>query len=139
MANTMVHPGFPLAAEGDRVATLVAGFDGTNAQIVKTSTDGTTAVGMSALPLMLTADGAVKATPGTIHTVTFAPADATPTAGTIQVRNSASAGAGVVIFAWSVPAAYFVPFTVILDAYCSTAIYLDFTTTADVNVTATYW
>ena len=40
MANTMVHPGFPLAAEGDRVATLIAGFDGTNSQVFKTDSTG---------------------------------------------------------------------------------------------------
>lgn len=86
----------------------------------------------------LLSDTGVKSGAGVVHAVTFSAADAAATAGTIQVRDSTSAGAGTVMFEVAVPAAAFVTVTILLDMAFGTGLYLDFTTTGDVNVTASY-
>lgn len=85
----------------------------------------------------LTTDTAVKSSAGFVHTVTIAPADILPTAGTIDIYDNTSA-AGTKIFSMYVQAAVFYPFTVTLNVACGTGIYVDFTTTADVNVFISY-
>jgi hypothetical protein len=111
------------------LATLLAGEDLTNNRLM---------VEHQYTPSgLLTSDTQVKASAGFVHTVTFAPTDATPTAGTITIYNNTSA-TGTKIFEWSVAATAFIPFTVILDQVCSTGIFVDFTTTADVNVSVSY-
>ena len=84
------------------------------------------------------ADAAIKSGAGFVHTITISQADAAPTAGTIQVRDSTSAGAGTVMFEWNLTTAVFNPFTIILDASFGTGLYIDFTTTGDVNVQGSY-
>lgn len=75
---------------------------------------------------------------GSVHTVTFAQQDAAPTAGTIQIRDSITAGGGAVLFEWVLTTAVFIPFSVVLDVAFNTGLYIDFTTTADVNVVCSY-
>lgn len=84
------------------------------------------------------ADALIKTGAGFVHTVTFAPQDAVPTAGTISILDSVAAGAGTAIFTWVLPATIFNPFTLILDVTFTTGLYFDFTTTGDVNVNASY-
>jgi len=86
---------------------------------------------------ILTADAQVKASAGFVHTVTITPTDAAATAGTIDIYDNTSA-AGTKIFSTYIPAALIAPVTVILDVSCATGIYVDFTTTADVNVMVSY-
>ena len=98
MANTMIHPGFPLAAEGDRVATLVAGFDGTNAQIIHLTSAGDLILGAGSAIL-----GSVKidqTTPGTTNgvvvnsgTVTTVSTVSAITAGNVTPVPLATSGA----------------------------------------------
>ena len=86
---------------------------------------------------LVTSDTAVKSAPGFLHTVTFACADATPTAGTITIYDN-TAASGTKIFEHSVAATAFLPFSILLDVSFTTGLYVDFTTTADVNVTVSY-
>lgn len=65
--------------------------------------------------------------------------DAAATAGTIAVLDSTSAGAGTKIYEFDVLAvAYTTPFTVDLGVPFSVGLYLDFTTTADMQCTLRY-
>ena len=86
---------------------------------------------------MVASDTAIKSAPGFLHTVTFACVDATPTAGTITIYDN-TAASGTKIFEHSVAAAAFLPFSIILDVSFAIGLYVDFTTTADVNVTVSY-
>lgn len=87
---------------------------------------------------MIAADTAVKSGAGFLHSLTFAQADAAPTAGTIIAYDN-TAESGTKIFDWSgITTAVFYPTTVILDVSFATGLYLGFTTTADVNVTVAY-
>ena len=87
----------------------------------------------------ITADNAVKNGPAVAHTISCAGTDAAATAGTIVLLDSTAAGTGNSIWTWNVQAvAITQPFTVILDARAMIGIFLDFTTTADVNCTVTF-
>ena len=88
-------------------------------------------------PINVAADTLVKAGPGVLHTLTFAPTDAAPTAGSIVVYDN-TAESGAKIFEWNVTTAVFMPFTVTLDVAFSVGLYVGFTTTADVAVTVSY-
>lgn len=111
-------------------ATLLAGEDLTNNKMVVEHQYTSTGV--------KTADALIKTGSGFIHTITISQQDAAPTAGTIQIRDATAAGAGTVLFEWNLTTAVFVPFTVILDVTFGTGLYIDFTTTADVNVVGSY-
>lgn len=89
------------------------------------------------LPLQVTADALVKTGEGFLHTLTFAQTDAAPTAGTITVYDN-TAESGTKLFEWNLTTAVFVPFSVTIDAIFSTGLYVGFSTTADVAVTASY-
>lgn len=84
-----------------------------------------------------TADVQIKASPGILHSVTFSPNDAVPTAGSIIIYDSLTE-ANTQVFNWNIAATAFLPFTVILDYNMLTGIYIGFTTTADVNVSCAY-
>jgi hypothetical protein len=86
---------------------------------------------------LVTSDTLIKSGVGFLHSITFSPNDATPTAGTIIVYDN-TAESGTQIFNWSVATIAFIPFTVILDVSFSVGCYVGFTTTADVNVTVSY-
>lgn len=85
----------------------------------------------------LRSDALVKASSGYIHTVTFSMNDAAPTAGTIDIYDNTS-GSGKKVFSWTMTTAVFTPFTVHLDCIMHNGIYIDFTTTNDINVTISY-
>lgn len=82
-------------------------------------------------------DTAVKSAAGFLHSVTFSCNDAAPTAGTIDIYDN-TAGSGTKIFSWTLTTAVFNPTTIILDVSFATGLYIDFTTTADVNVVCSY-
>jgi hypothetical protein len=82
-------------------------------------------------------DTAVKSTAGFLHALTFSCADAAPTAGSITVYDN-TAASGTKIFEHTFTTTAFMPFSVLIDATFGTGLYVDFTTTADVNVTVSY-
>jgi hypothetical protein len=82
-------------------------------------------------------DTAVKSAPGFLHTVTFSCADAAPTAGSITIYDN-TAASGTKIFEHTFTTTPFMPFSILLDVSVTIGIYVDFTTTADVNVTLSY-
>lgn len=86
---------------------------------------------------LVTSDTAVKSAPGFLHTLTFSCNDAAPTAGTIDVYDN-TAASGTKIFSWTCTTTAFAPCSVLIDAVFATGLYVDFTTTADVNVTVSY-
>jgi len=85
----------------------------------------------------INSDTLVKSGAGSLHTITFSCNDAAPTAGTIDVYDNTSAS-GTKIFSWTLTTAVFVPVSIVLDVAISNGIYVDFTTTADVNVLLSY-
>lgn len=85
----------------------------------------------------VTSDTTVKTGAGFCHTVTIAQSDAAPTAGTIDIYDN-TAASGTKIFSWNLTTTVFMPFTVTLNVSVATGIYVDFTTTADVNVFISY-
>lgn len=86
---------------------------------------------------LMTSDTQVKASAGFVHAITITPTDAAATAGTIDVYDNTSA-AGTKIFSTYIPAALIAPVTIIIDVSCANGVYVDFTTTADVNVFVSY-
>ena len=87
--------------------------------------------------LNMSADTLVKTGAGFLHTLTFAQIDAAPTAGTIIVYDN-TAESGTIIFSSTWTTAIFYPTTVTLDVSFLTGLYIGFTTTADIGVTASY-
>ena len=83
------------------------------------------------------ADALVKSGTGIVHSITFSPTDAAATAGQINILDSTSAGTGTSTI-YYLTAAYHEPQTIILDQVFQTGIYVDFDTTADVNVSVSY-
>lgn len=84
-----------------------------------------------------TADAQVKAGAGFLHTLTFACSDAAPTAGSITVYDSLTE-TGTVIYSETFDTTAFRGYTVTIDSSFGTGLYIGFTTTADVAVTASY-
>lgn len=83
------------------------------------------------------ADVQLKATAGFLHTITLACNDAAPTAGTLIIYDSATE-TGTQIFNCTFTTTPFNPLTLTLDVNFNTACYIGFTTTGDVNVSASY-
>lgn len=110
------------------LASLIAGEDLT-ANVMKTEQrfSGT----------VVTADTQVKSGAGFLHSLTFAPNDSAPTAGSIIVYDN-TAESGTQLFNVTFTTTWFVPFTVILDVTFATGLFIGFTTTNDVNVTPSY-
>lgn len=86
----------------------------------------------------VTADTLVKSGKGFVHTITFSPTDAAATGGSIAILDATTAGNNATTTLFYVPAAAMVPVTITLDQTFDTGIYVDFTTTADVNVSISY-
>jgi hypothetical protein len=84
-----------------------------------------------------TADKSVKSGPTFVHSVTYSSTDAAATAGTIVIRDGTSVSAATTT-AFGVPAANVVPTTIILDQMLDNGLFVDFVTTADVNVNISY-
>ncbi len=85
----------------------------------------------------IVASAAIKSAPGFLHALIFSCNDAAPTAGTIDVYDNTSA-TGNKIFSWTLTTTAFVPFSVVMDVAFSVGLYVAITTTADVNVSASY-
>lgn len=85
-----------------------------------------------------TADGQVKAGPGSIHAITVSPLTATPTAGLLSVYDSLTETGTVVYSEWVFATA--VGHSIVLEgATCDTGIYVGFDgTLANVAVTVVY-
>lgn len=83
------------------------------------------------------ADTLVKTGGGKIHTLTFSCNDAAPTAGTIDIYDNTSA-AGTKVYSETFTTTAFRGFSVLLDCQVDNGIYVDFTTTADINCIVTY-
>ena len=86
----------------------------------------------------IAADQLYKTGAGLVRSLTCF-SDAAATAGTIAVLDSVAAGAGTKIYEFDVLAvAYNTPWTVELNVAFSVGLYLDFTTTADMQCTLRY-
>ena len=109
-------------------ATLQAGEDLTN---------NVTKVEQRFTGLNCTADTLVKSGSGFLHSITFAPSDAAPTAGSIIIYDN-TAESGTILLTFGITTTWFAPVTVILDCTFTTGLYVGFTTTADVNCTVSY-
>jgi len=86
---------------------------------------------------LCSADTTVKTGIGVVHTVTFSCNDAAPSAGTIDIYDGTSSS-GTKIFSWTMGTTAFFPTTVTFDAAFAVGLFVDFTTTNDVNATVTY-
>lgn len=81
------------------------------------------------------ADTLVTTGQGILHSITITQNDAAPTAGTIDIYDGISAATPATkIFSWTFTTAVFLPFNVVMDCVYTRGLYIDFTTTADVNV-----
>lgn len=85
----------------------------------------------------VTADTLIKTGTGVIHTLTFTCDDAAPTAGSVKVFDNTSA-TGTEVYEETFTTTAFRGYTVTLDCAVTNGIYVDFTTTADVNCIVTY-
>ena len=86
----------------------------------------------------VTADTLVQTGPGFLECIIYSETDAAPTAGTISILDSTTAGGGTVILTWSVGTSVFTPVQVCPLVPFTTGLYIDFTTTADVQVKTVY-
>lgn len=84
------------------------------------------------------ADALIKTGAGFLQCIWIAQHDASPTAGTISINDATSAGTGTVIWEWVLTTAVFSPFQICPQRPFSTGLYFDFTTTGDVNASASY-
>jgi len=84
-----------------------------------------------------TSDALIKTGAGFLHTLTFSCNDAAPTAGSIIVYDN-TAESGTQIYNETFTTTAFRGYTVTLNVPFSTGLYIGFTTTADVNVVASY-
>lgn len=95
--------------------------------------------GGRSLTTINTNSAVIKASAGTVHTVTFSQDDAAPTAGSIYLYDSATAASSSgEMFQHTFTTAVFNPTTIVLDADFTSGLYIEIAATADVNVTTTY-
>lgn len=86
---------------------------------------------------MVTSDTQIKNQIGLLGFITLSCADSAPTAGTIDVYDNPAA-TGTKIFSTAITTTYFAPITIPFNRELTNGLYIDFTTTADVNVTVGY-
>jgi hypothetical protein len=89
----------------------------------------------------VTGDTSVYAAPAFVKFMTCSPTDNAAVAGTIQLRDSTSAGAGTIVVEWTVLAIDYTvsaPKVFPVMANFTTGVYLDFTTTSDVKCWVSY-
>ena len=89
------------------------------------------------LKAYVTADTLVKSGPTLVHSITYSPSDAEATAGSIIIFDALTPGTGTST-TYGVPAAAIAPNTIILNQMFENGLYVDFVTTADVNVNISY-
>lgn len=120
-------------SDGQVTQTLQAGEDQTNGvQKVEQQFSYQTPVAV---------DTQVKDAPGFVQMMKCMPQDNASVAGTIQLRDSLSAGAGSVVEEWVVLAVNYtleVPIEFPVGKIFTTGIYLDFTTTSDIKCDVSY-
>ena len=85
----------------------------------------------------IVASAAIKSGPGFLHALHFSCNDAAPTAGTIDVYDN-TAASGNKIFSWTLTTTPFMPFSLPFNVSFAIGLYVAITTTADVNVSASY-
>jgi hypothetical protein len=117
-------------SSGQITQTLQAGEDQTNG-VMKTEQQFSYCAG-------IVADGQCGSPARFLHSVTCAGDDPAATAGSMAIRDATAAGAGTIIQNVNFAGAYFAPVTMIFDIVLTTGLYLDFTTTADVECSASY-
>jgi hypothetical protein len=83
-------------------------------------------------------DALVKTGAGILQCIIISENDAAPTAGTIDILDATSAGTGTKLFSWTLTTAVFSPLQICPQTTFSTGLYIDFTTTGDVNVSVSY-
>lgn len=88
-------------------------------------------------PKLCVADTLVKTGVGILGSLAFTCNDAAPTAGNLDVYDGTTSG-GTKIFSTAFTTTPFNPVVLNLDYSFSVGLFLDFTTTADVNVTVGY-
>ena len=111
------------------LATALAGEDVTN-DVAKVEQ-------RFAYSVPIVASAAIKSAPGFLHALHFSCNDAAPTAGTIDVYDN-TAASGNKIFSWTLTTTPFMPFSLPFNVSFAIGLYVEITTTADVNVSASY-
>jgi len=137
--STGVYYAYTTATSSTLVATTTGLTLGTipTANTSYTFNNGDYSVADTYLVKNVTSDTLVKNGKTFIHTVTYSPTDAAATAGSIHILNATSAGSGTTT-SYYLTAAYHEPTTILLDEYFDNGLYVDFDTTADVNVNVSY-
>ncbi len=87
---------------------------------------------------IVVSDTLIKTGPGFLQCIMFAQSDAAPTAGTISILDSTSAGAGTAIFTHVFTTAVFLPVQICPQTPFTTGLYIDMTTVGDINTTVSY-
>lgn len=87
--------------------------------------------------LVATADQLVKTGGGTLHSITLS-SDAAATAGTLIIRDGVDASGTPIIDTITFVAAFMESRTLIYDVEFNTGLFLDFTTTADVQAQVSF-
>ena len=87
---------------------------------------------------VVAADTAVKVGPGFLQCIMISMADAAPTAGTVAILDHTAAGGGTTIFSHTFTTAVFMPFQICPQRAFTAGLYIDVTTSADINVSVSY-
>ena len=85
-----------------------------------------------------TADALIKTGAGFLQCIIISENDPAPTAGTIDILDATSAGQTPKLFSWTLTTSVFTPLQICPQIPFSTGLYIDFTTTNDVNVNVSY-
>lgn len=120
------------------VTTVVTGTGATVAAIMASGIDGNGITNDWLASGLKVADALIKTGAGRLQCILISQNDAAPTVGTISVNDAVSAGTGTALFTWVLTSTVFTPFQVCPQVPFATGLYFDFTTTADVNVSASY-
>lgn len=131
--ESVEEPGVPVKAvgnsDGTRLdSTLHAGEDLTN-NVQKVELRGT--------PILVSTDTLIKSGSGLLYAVIFQCNDSAPTAGNIDIYDNTT-NSGTKLLSTAITTTFFMPDPVPVNGTFSTGLYIDFTTTADVNVTLIY-
>lgn len=89
---------------------------------------------------VVTSDTAIKAVPGYVRFLVCIGTDNSATAGTIALLDHTAAGGGTTVVTWTIQTTYnyATPVVFPVERAFTTAIYLDFTTTADIGCYVVY-
>lgn len=115
------------------VTTLITGTGATVAAQINVGAIGIKDIEFKPM-VPVVADTLVQTGPGFLQCILISENDAAPTAGTIDILDSLTAAAGTKIFSWNVTTAVFTPLQICPQVPFTVGLYIDFTTTNDVNV-----